>query len=78
MQYKCVPAPTGSVIDKKGSHDDAIRLLADFLNHEAVGGWQFHSMETFSVTQNPGCFAALILRQSPMTTTYYLAIFSKE
>ena len=78
MQYKCVPAPTDAVIDKKGSHGDAISALTEFLNREAAGGWKFHSMEKFSVTQTPGCFAALFLRQRATITDYHLAVFSKE
>jgi hypothetical protein len=78
MQYKCVPAPTDTIIDKKGNHGDAINSLTDFLNKEAAGGWTFHSMRQFTVTRNPGCFSALILRQSPITTYYDLAIFCKE
>ena len=85
IQYKCVPAPTGLVIDKKGSHAGAVRSYADLINREVSGGWQFHSLETISVTQDPGCLSALLykipiigglLGKPPITLTFNMLIFS--
>ncbi|MDR2575550.1 MAG: hypothetical protein LBC52_03815 [Treponema sp.] len=78
MQYKCVPAPTDTTLYNKGTHTDAINAMTDFLNNQATNGWTFHSMRQFTVTQEPGCFAALILRKKPIITYYDLAIFAKE
>jgi hypothetical protein len=77
MQYKCVPAPKGFEIDKNGSSDNAVRSFADLLNRESNDGWKFHSMESISVTQNPGCLAGLFGKRAE-TTNFYMLIFSKE
>ena len=46
--------------------------MADIINNEAVGGWEYHSMETITVTEKPGCF------QQPIPTNYYMLIFVKD
>ena len=87
MQYKCVPAPTSLTIDKKGSHEGAVRSYADLINSEASGGWKFHSLESISVTQDPGCISALLykipiigglLGRPPITIFFNMLIFSKD
>jgi hypothetical protein len=87
MQYKCVPAPTGLVIGKKGSHEGAVRSYADLINSEVSGGWKFHSLETISVTQDPGCISGLLYKipvigplfgRPPITLTFNMLIFSNE
>jgi len=77
MQYKCVPAPTELVIDKKGSYDEAVRSFADLINREATGGWTYHSMENIAVTQKPGCIMALFGQKA--TTVYFnMLVFIKS
>jgi hypothetical protein len=77
MQYKCVPAPSELVIDRKGSYDGAVRSFADLINREANDGWKFHSMENIAVTQKVGCIAALFGQKS--STTYFnMLVFAKE
>lgn len=87
MQYKCVPAPTSLTIGKKGSFDDAVRSYADLINGETAGGWEFHSLESINVTQDPGCISALLykipvigglLGKPPITLFYNMLIFSKN
>ena len=70
-QYKAVAGPK-SINVAKGDTQSAFDLFADIINREAAGGWEYHSMETISVTEKPGCF------QQPIPISYYMLIFSKE
>ena len=70
-QYKAVAGPKNISVDK-GDTQAAFNLFADLINKEAVGGWEYHSMETITVTEKPGCF------QNPIPTNYYMLIFVRE
>lgn len=70
-QYKAVAGPKNVTVDK-GNSQVAFDLFANIINKEAVAGWNYHSMETISVTEKPGCF------QQPVPTHYYMLIFEKE
>lgn len=70
-QYKAVAGPM-SVSVKKGETQSAFNLFADIMNREAAGGWSYHSMETITVTEKPGCF------QQPVPLNYYMLIFEKD
>ncbi len=72
-KYKAVAGPQ-NVSVKKGQSQEAFDLFAEIINHEAREGWEYHSMETISVTENPGCS---FLGQ-PSTFHYYMLIFSKD
>ena len=85
MKYKCVPAPTSLSIDKKGNFDSAVRSYANLINNEASDGWEFHSMENITVTQNPGCISGLLyhipiignlLGKPPITLYFNMLVFS--
>lgn len=54
-QYKAVAGPM-SISVNKGDTQSAFNLFADIINREANGGWSYHSMETITVTEQPGCF----------------------
>ena len=41
-------------------------------DQNATDGWTYHSMETITVTEKPGCM------QTPIPTNYYMLIFEKE
>ena len=70
-QYKAVAGPM-SISVNKGDTQAAFNLFADIINREANGGWSYHSMETITVTEQPGCF------QQPIPKNYYMLIFEKE
>lgn len=57
---------------EKGNTQSAFNLFANIINQEAQGGWEYHSMETITVTEKPGCF------QQPVALNYYMLIFCKE
>ncbi len=69
--YKAVAGPKNISVEK-GNTQSAFDLFADIINNEAVGGWEYHSMETITVTEKPGCF------QQPIPTNYYMLIFVKD
>lgn len=71
-RYKTVSGPLRINVSK-GNAQEAFDLFASIINNEAVGGWEYHSMETISVTEKPGC-----LFQQPITTHHYMLIFQKE
>lgn len=70
-QYKAVAGPKNIDVDK-GNTQQAFNMFANIINQEASQGWEYHSMETISVTEKPGCL------QQATSTYYYMLIFVKE
>lgn len=70
-RYKAVAGPK-NVSVAKGDTQAAFNMFADIINHEAQGGWEYHSMETITVTENPGCM------QQPIPMNYYMLIFVRD
>ena len=70
-QYKAVAGPK-NVSVAKGNTQAAFNMFADLINKEATAGWEYHSMETITVTEKPGCF------QNPIPMNYYMLIFVRE
>lgn len=70
-QYKAVAGPK-NVSVAKGDTQAAFNMFADLINKEAAAGWEYHSMETITVTEKPGCF------QNPIPMNYYMLIFARE
>ena len=70
-QYKAVAGPK-NVSVAKGDTQAAFNMFADLINKEATAGWEYHSMETITVTEKPGCF------QNPIPMNYYMLIFVRE
>ena len=70
-QYKAVAGP--KIINvNKGNTQSAFNTFADLINSEATVGWEYHSMETITVTEKAGCL------QQPVPTNYYMLIFVRE
>ena len=70
-QYKAVAGP--KIINvNKGETQSAFDTFADIINREAAGGWEYHSMETITVNEKPGCM------QQPVALNYYMLIFVKD
>lgn len=72
-QYKAVAGPKNISVNK-GDSQSAFNLFADLINREAQGGWEYHSMNTITVTESSGC--ALI--SPPVPVNYYMLIFVRE
>lgn len=70
-QYKAVAGPKNINV-AKGDTQAAFNSFAKLINQEATNGWEYHSMETITVTENPGCF------QNPIPMNYYMLIFVRE
>ena len=70
-KYKTVPGPKNIEV-KQGEANVAFQLFEDIINKEASNGWNYHSMETITVTEKPGCL------QSPVSKYYYMLIFEQE
>lgn len=70
-KYKAVAGPKNINVGK-GNTQSAFDTFAEIINREATSGWEYHSMETISVTENPGCF------QQATPVHYYMLIFVKE
>lgn len=76
MEYKCVSAPRNIVIESGGSADNAVSSFASLINKEATDGWNFHSLESISISEKPGCLAGLF-GQKETTTSFNMLVFSK-
>ncbi len=70
-QYKAVAGPKSINVDK-GNTQSAFDLFADIINSEASNGWEYHSMETITVTEKPGCL------QQAIPANYYMLIFVRD
>lgn len=70
-QYKAVAGPKNISVNK-GDSQAAFDLFADLINANSTDGWEYHSMETITVTETPGCF------QQPVAKNYYMLIFVRE
>lgn len=70
-QYKAVAGPQNISVSK-GNTQSAFDMFAGIINNEAAGGWEYHSMETITVTEAPGCF------QQAVPVNYYMLIFVRE
>ena len=70
-EYKAVAGPK-SISVAKGDTQAAFNTFAELINKEATAGWEYHSMETITVTEKPGCF------QNPIPVNYYMLIFCRE
>lgn len=70
-QYKVIPGPKNIQVAKNDSKA-AFDSFASLINAEATNGWEYHSMETITVTEKPGCF------QNPIPTNYYMLIFVRD
>lgn len=72
-QYKAVAGPKNISVSK-GDTQGAFNLFADLINREAQGGWEYHSMNTITVTEATGCS----LISAPVPVNYYMLIFVRE
>ncbi|MBQ2954290.1 MAG: DUF4177 domain-containing protein [Clostridia bacterium] len=70
-QYKAVAAPKNITVSK-GDSQAAFDAFADIINRQAQAGWTYHSMNTITVTENPGC------GQQPVAVNHYMLIFVRE
>lgn len=70
-KYKIVEGPKNIIVEK-GNSEEALKLFEDIINKEVSQGWEYHSMETITITEKPGCF------QQPMSRYSYMLIFYKE
>jgi hypothetical protein len=59
-QYKTVAAPTGLVISKNESYEEAAKSYAALIDQEAVGGWELLLIQEIPITKKKGCVAALL------------------
>ena len=70
-QYKAVSGPKNINVNK-GETQSAFNLFAEIINRETAGGWEYHSMETITITEKPGCF------QQAVPVNHYMLIFVKD
>lgn len=70
-QYKAVAGPKSFNV-ARGDTQSAFNTFAEIINREASNGWEYHSMETITVTEKAGC-----MRQA-VPLNYYMLIFEKE
>jgi hypothetical protein len=57
-QYKCIQVPEIIIVEKK-SKSSGIEGYQRLINQEAVGGWELDKIDSFVVSQPPGCLGIL-------------------
>ena len=72
--YKTVPAPMNLAIRQETEMAGAVASFGQIINQECRDGWEFYSMETITVTTNPGCFSF----QKPTSNAYNMLVFRKQ
>lgn len=70
-EYKTVAGPKNIQV-KKGDIQSAFDIFSEIINSNARGGWNYHSMETITITEKPGCL------NQPVPTYYYMLIFERD
>ena len=70
--YKVVSGPTNVKVNK-GKEQEVFDLFGSIINAQAQNGWEYHSMETITVTTSGGC-----INSQPSISNYYMLIFFKE
>jgi hypothetical protein len=73
-EYKTVPAPMILNIKTQKEAEQAIASFGERINFEAVDGWEFHSMESITTAEAPGCFSG----GKQKMTTYNMLVFKRE
>lgn len=73
-EYKTVPAPMVLNIKTQKEANLAIANFGDLINMQATDGWEFHSMESITVAEAPGCFSG---GQQKMTN-YNMLVFKRQ
>jgi hypothetical protein len=63
-EYTIIPGPKHFHVNK-GDRHAATNLFAEIINEKSRSGWTYHSMETLTVTEKPGCL------QQPTTIQHY-------
>ncbi len=77
MQYKTVAGPIGLKIGSKESYEKAVRMYADIIQNEAVGGWELAFIQEVPVIKKAGCIMGLF--GSPDTQiTFNMLVFKKS
>lgn len=76
VQYKTVPGPVGLTIGSKDSYAKAVRMYAEIIDREAVGGWELDLIQQIPVTQKAGCLASLFGAKAT-TITFNMLVFKK-
>lgn len=77
MQYKTVPGPIGISIGSKESYEKAVRMYADIIQRETVGGWELAFIQEVPVIKKAGCLASL-LGASDTTVSFNMLVFKKQ
>lgn len=57
-QYKCVQVPEIIIVNKK-SKSSGLEGYQNLINQEAKGGWVLDNIDSFVVSEPPGCLAIL-------------------
>lgn len=52
MQYKCVRGTIHFSVTNSNEIDDMVASIADLINRETVGGWEYDSMFPLTITKN--------------------------
>ena len=74
-EYKIVPGPTRFQV-KKGEGANALKEFETIINTNSTGGWEFHSMETITIMENPGCLGGGA--KNAQASTCYMLIFVRN
>ena len=77
MIYKAIPGPKVITITNNDL-SIATNAFAELINANAVGGWNFHSLETIRTTETKKVGCALSNQTITTTHDIYMLIFSKE
>ena len=77
FESKTVMAPILLQIRNAKEAEQAVASYGEYINLHAVDGWEFYSLESVSLSENPGCLGVLFGKKEQVTT-YYMMVFRRE
>ncbi len=72
-EYKCVPGPQIVSVDSK-TRNSAVSVFEDIINKEAIKGWEFVCIDSYTTEEPQGCFGI----GKPIITSYKMIVFKRE
>jgi hypothetical protein len=76
--YKMLQIPPNVIVEKKAPRERAAAMyLEEVVSEWAQNGWEFYSVESIGIWENPGCLTALFGAKATITESY-VVVFRRE
>ena len=69
-EYNMVQVPPSIKVKTGQGMGVAAAYLSDVVGQQAAQGWEFYSIETIGIMEQPGCLASLLGIKATLTSMY--------